>query len=260
MILKNHIAYRFLTDDTLPMEMLESQYPELHEHFKEGDDVPESVLSLYHCLSPDKNKSYLVTKSVVENLDLLKINKKDDHYDWNVFKNLKDQKVTFIFHDGTLLRMLVSENTLWFCHLKFKMNHDSNIDGHMNWVMFYMDRLNGDLCEHFNHKDVKELEEFVYKFLCFFYLTENQEEILPAGKVYGTRKTGKILNDFKFPMTVVTSKWNTTTIRTDAFGVSGHFRLQPCGPGRTDTELIFIEPFIKNGYKRTASKELLNIN
>ncbi len=260
MILKNHIAYRFLVDDTLPMEMLESQYPKEFENFIEGNEIPEGMTSLYYCLCAKENKPYIVTNSVIENLDLLKINKKGEHYNWEVFNRLKDQKVTFIFNDGYLLRMIVTEGTLWFCYLKFDFEKGSKDNGLMNWVMFYMNRKTGELCSHFEHQDVKQIEEFVYKFLCFFYLTDNQEEILAAGKVYGTRKSGKIMNDFKFPMTVVTSKWNVNTIRTEAFGVRGHFRVQPCGQGRTNYEIIFIEPFTKNGYKRTSGKELAGIN
>ncbi len=257
MVLKNHIAYRFLTDDKLWFEMLESQYPNIYNDFDEKKSVSEGAINLYYCINNTKNKPYIVSDSVIKHLDMLKVNKKSDHYNWNVFKGLPEQKVTFIFQNNTLLRMIVSESTIWFCHMKFTFSENSNNNGQMYWVMFYFDRNTGELCDHFNHSDVKELEDFVYKFLCFFYLTENNEEIINAKKVHGTRKTGKISNDFNFPVTLVTSKWNTTTIRTESFGVRGHFRVQPCGTGRQNYEIIFIEPFTKSGYKRTASK-LLN--
>lgn len=258
MVLRNHIAYRFLTDSNLWFEMIESQHPDIYDN--PVADLPPAVHSLYYCLSNDKNKPYLITESVVENLGMLKINKKDDHYNWEVFKNLPDQKVTFVFHDNNCLRMVVTGETIWFCHLTFDFDKEKNNknDGKMGWVMFYLNRKSGELCEHFDHVDVRNLEEFIYKFLCFFYLTENTEEVIPAGKVHGTRKTGKISNDFKFPITIVTAKWNTTSIRTEAFGVRGHFRVQPCGKERSEYEIIFIEPFVKNGYKRSAGKLLQN--
>lgn len=252
MVLRNHIAYRLLTDSNLWMEMLESNYPNIYKDYEQtGKDLPREVISLYHCLNNKNNKPYLVTKSVVENLDMLKINKNGDHYNWDVFKHLPEQKVTFIFHDNNALRMIVSEDTLWFCHLNFKFEKGSDNDGNLGWVMFFLNRKTGELCEHFNHVDVRNLEEFIYKFLCFFYLTENTEEIVPAGKVVGTRKTGKISNDFNFPLTMVTSKWNVTSIRNEAFGVRGHFRVQPY---KTGYQIIFIEPFVKSGYVRTAKK------
>jgi len=253
MILKNHIAYRFLTDDSLWFEMIESQEPNLYTEY-EGREVPERIHSLYACLNNKQDKPYLVTNSVIENLDMFKINKQGEHYNWDVFKNLNNQKVTFIFNDNVFLRMVVTEDTIWFLHMKFTFAKGDKNNGQMYWIMFFIKRDTGELCEHFKHPDVRQIEEFVYKFLCFFYLTDNDEEIVKAGKTVGTKKTGKILNDFKFPLTVVTSKWNTTVIRTEQFGVRGHFRLQPCGKARQDYELIFIEPFVKHGYIRKAEK------
>jgi acyl-ACP thioesterase len=235
--------------------MIESQEPDIYKLFEQKKEVPESVRSLYFCINNKKNKPYLVTNSVIEHLDLLKITKKGEHYNWDVFRHLPNQKVTFIFNNNVLLRMVVSDNTLWFCHMKFTFDKGDDDNGQMYWIMFFIKRDTGELCEHFEHPDVKNIEEFVYKFLCFFYLTENQEEIVPPGKVIGTRKTGKVSNDFKFPLTMVTSKWNTTVIRTEQFGVRGHFRVQPCGPVNDKRyEVIFIEPFVKHGYKRTAGK------
>lgn len=265
MVLRNHIAYRFLTDDTLWLEMIESQQPDLYELYKQNKDVPENVHSLYACINNKNNNPYLVTNSVIEHLDLLKINKKGDHYNWEVFKKLQEQKVTFIFNNNVLLRMVVSRDTIWFMHMKFTFDKvgkgvEKN-DGQMYWIIFFIKRNTGELCQHFEHQDVKQIEEFVYKFLCFFYLTENEEQIVPPGKVVGTRATGKISNDFKFPLTMVTSKWNTTSIRTEGFGVRGHFRVQPMGPvDDRYYEIILIDPFDKKGYKRTAGKEKAGIS
>ena len=86
------------------------------------------------------------------------------------------------------------------------------------------------------------------------YLSENEEMTIPAGAKYGTRKSGKIINSLPFPVTTVTSKWNITSIRTDGFEVSGHLRLQPTNAG---TKMIFIAPFMKHGYKRTAKSNQL---
>lgn len=152
--------------------------------------------------------------------------------------------------------MIVSGNTLWMCHLSFTFDKGSKNDGQMYWIMFFVKRETGELCQHFQHQDVKSIEEYVYKFLCFFYLAENEEQIIPAGKVYGTKKTGKVSNDFKFPLTVVTSNWNVTSIRTEGFGVRGHFRVQRTGRGRTNYEIIFIEPFTKKGYVRRSGKQI----
>ena len=139
----------------------------------------------------------------------------------------------------------------WLRFEKYKEPKDG-VDGKMKWVMLFMNTITGELCEHFDHKDGLEYEELIYKLLCFFYLTENTEEIIAPRSVAGTRKTGKTSNDFNFPLTMVTSKWNITSIRTEGFLVSGHFRLQPKGVGRSEYENIYIAPFEKNGYTRRA--------
>ena len=48
------------------------------------------------------------------------------------------------------------------------------------------------------------------------------------------------------------ASWYTTIIRSEGFGVRGHFRLQPCGPGRTEKKLVYINEYRKHGYVRRA--------
>lgn len=156
------------------------------------------------------------------------------------------------------IRMVIQDEIISFFHLKFIYNDKKAGTGEMKWVMYYLNRNTGELCEHFEHEDVKEIEESVYKFLCFFYLSENQEELIQPKKVYGTRKSGKVLNDFNFPITVVNSKWNITSIRTDGFSVRGHFAVRWTGEGRNIARIVLIEPFEKDGYVRKAKNIQLN--
>ena len=48
------------------------------------------------------------------------------------------------------------------------------------------------------------------------------------------------------------ASWYTTIVRNEGFGVRGHFRLQPCGEGRKDKKLIYINEYRKHGYVRKA--------
>jgi len=64
----------------------------------------------------------------------------------------------------------------------------------------------------------------------------------------------KHLNDNLFDITVVDSNWFTNIIRTEGFGVRGHFALRACGKGRIERKLVWISPFKKNGYHREAKK------
>lgn len=63
-----------------------------------------------------------------------------------------------------------------------------------------------------------------------------------------------IFNKAPFKIKQLDCSWLRNIIRTEGFMVSGHFRLQPYGEGRSLRKLIYIEPFEKHGYTRTAKK------
>jgi hypothetical protein len=67
----------------------------------------------------------------------------------------------------------------------------------------------------------------------------------------------KCLYENKLPFTIqiIDSTWYTTLVKTDAFKVRGHFRLQPYGEGLSKKKLVWINEFQKEGYTRTAKKE-----
>ena len=66
----------------------------------------------------------------------------------------------------------------------------------------------------------------------------------------------KHLNESNLPITILDSTWFNNIIRTSPFGVRGHFRLQPKKDeyGKWIKELIYIKPFIKQGYNLKARK------
>lgn len=62
-----------------------------------------------------------------------------------------------------------------------------------------------------------------------------------------------IKNDTRLKIHVRDSTWFTTICRNEGFNVSGHFRLQPKKKdGEWTRELIYISPYQKTGYHRTA--------
>jgi hypothetical protein len=67
------------------------------------------------------------------------------------------------------------------------------------------------------------------------------------------------VNDTKMPVVLLNSTWFTTLVKSDAFKVRGHFRLQPKKKdGEWTKELIWITDFEKHGYTAPARK--LNVN
>ena len=101
-----------------------------------------------------------------------------------------------------------------------------------------------------------ELAEFTYKMMCFIFLSETEEIVVNGGQKWGSKKSSaRLLNDLDIPITVVNSKWNVTSIRTEGFAVSGHFHIYHTGPGRTIPKMLWVDPFEKHGYTRRAKNE-----
>lgn len=61
-----------------------------------------------------------------------------------------------------------------------------------------------------------------------------------------------VVNKTPFPIHRLDSSWFKTVIRTEGFMVKGHWKLQACGKAWKDHKLIYIKPFQKHGYVRTA--------
>lgn len=268
MRLNNHIALRFLTDDTLAFEIIEKT------HFKEVLKILnrrhlENVMNikiekLWNLVNKDNQKAYLVTETVHDKLDMLKVKPdNENHYDWTVFSEVPNCKKSFILYPsmgwdgGGCLRILIAGPVIEFCHIHYKFNPGSKDNGTCHWILFFINRLTNEHGEHCEHKDVKDIQEFVYKLLCFIFLSENEYEIINPGASKGNKKTGKFKNDLPIPVTIINSKWNITSIRSEGFGVKGHFALRRCGPGRTSSRMVYIEPYQKHGYIRHAGNQQL---
>lgn len=265
----NHIALRFLTDDSLTLEIIKEMYP---NEFKEtisrvsvDEAINPKVASLWQLVSKDNQKAYVVTDTVFDKLELLKVKKdQNGHYDWTVFNKINACKKTFIlpptkqYGGGGCLRLLVENGMLEFCHICYKFKEGSKEQGTALWTMFFIDSKDNRHAEHCVHQDVQDIYEFIYKLLCFIFLSENEYEVIDAGQSKGTRKNGKIKNDLPIPIIIINSKWNVTSIRSEGFIVSGHFALRHVGVGRSDTRMVYIEPYSKNGYIRHAKNKQLS--
>lgn len=79
-------------------------------------------------------------------------------------------------------------------------------------------------------------------------------EILEVNKTRKkVKKQGeKILSEIKSNIQVLDSNWFTTFVRSEGFNVKGHFALRAYGEGRKKRKLVWINPYEKSGYTRTA--------
>lgn len=91
----------------------------------------------------------------------------------------------------------------------------------------------------------------IYTMLLFIKYCPIETKIVKQGRK-DTHVGIKYVNESKHDIEILDSTWFTTIIRSEGFGVGGHFRMQPYGPGNAMRKLIWIEPFEKTGYTRTA--------
>lgn len=268
MKLENHIVNRLLLDDTLWTEMVitqgESDGLTLNEMAAGNVD---NYVNMYDLVNSKGNKTYYVTKSVVDRMDLLDTKKCMTIEGWKIFNTLPDFKKTFILpdhanlHDSSrCLRVQKIGGLLYFCHLSFKMHEKARRkpgdDGLLNWVLLYVDLDQNQLCTHLQSEDGKALAPFLYALMCYVELCENEEVIVQPKAKYGTQKSGKLINILPFPITVINNTWNITTVRAEGFPVCGHSAIYWTGIGRTTPKLVYIEPYMKSGYTRKSGKQL----
>jgi hypothetical protein len=87
----------------------------------------------------------------------------------------------------------------------------------------------------------------------FIKYAEIEVKYLPANKRVKDIST-KYVNETDSNIQVLDSTWFTTLVKSDAFKVRGHFRLQPYGPGLKEKKLIWINDFEKQGYVRNFKR------
>lgn len=256
MQLDNHIAKRLLTD--------EKMWGEMCAHYEKNDVVKgtdkeklEQYGYLYMTFDNVDNETFILTKSVVDKLDLFDTKKSMSIDGWKLFNSLPNFKKTYILPDGNrCLRIFKLNGLIYFCHIEYTPDKIKKDFGDIYWVLLFVNLDDGEMAEHFKSKDGESLAPFLYALMCYTELCENETIILQPKAKYGTRKQGKIINTLPFPVTIINNTWNVTTILSDGFPVRGHSAIRWTGEGRTIPKLVYIEPFMKNGYTRRSGKEI----
>lgn len=267
----NHIANRLLTDPILAFEIIQKMYPEIDEVADIellDDDIKYKIRSLHKFLQNDAHKVFLITSTVLDKLDMLHVKpNSENRFDWTVFNKIIGNKYTLIlppdknFAYGRALRIQCLGDVLEVVVMRARKNDEETkkkkgTDTELLWTFFFVDtetNRHSESCK--IDKEFLNVHELVYKLLCFVFLSENEYELIKAGESRGTKKNGKIKNDLPVPLTIINSKWNITSIRTEGFIVRGHFALRRCGVGRSQTRMVYIEPFEKHGYVRRSQKQ-----
>lgn len=225
-----------------------------------------------HAMNNKGNKTYYITKSVIDKLQLLDTKKCMDIEGWKLFSHLPDFKKTYILPDmpdnyskyggSGYVRVAKYGDIIFFVHVSSKFlppaQRTPTNDSSMYIVMLYVDLSKGKdgMCPHWNSNDGKGLAPFLFSLMCFVELCENETIVVEPKAKYGTLKQGKIINTLPCSITVINNTWNVTKIMTGDIPVIGHAQVYWTGQGRQIPKLIFKEPFVKQGYTRISGKEL----
>lgn len=100
----------------------------------------------------------------------------------------------------------------------------------------------------------RDLSWWVADLMCFktFLKYADVETKIVQGKSKEKHIGIKYVNETNYKAQILDSTYFTTISRTDGFGVRGHFRFQPYGPGLAQKRLQWIADYQKSGYTRTA--------
>ena len=217
-----------------------------------NNELKDLVTEKFSSIFDQKNKPYLLKKSALAIADRIKIDK-------NFHPRIFDK-----FAIGFKGTIVVDENNLFLFWRDNKFIRGMHIiyEPSINEITYHSFNLVIDTGQYSdNYDEVKESVDKFVKLLIFIYFGEIETVELKPNEKFGTKLSGdRWKNESQTTFIIVDSTWNKTIISSGGFTVSGHLRLQPCGVGRLDRKLIYIEEFEKDGYSRTApSKNIAGI-
>lgn len=227
----------------------------ISEEFKK-----DSKDRIINTVNNEGSKFYLPSKTVIDLSSRIKVDIND--FDYKFLDTISEKKITFLLGDmfyrwtKTEGKINVLAANQMEIPLKYKHIYPIGTTHDIAYVFFSFDTKRGALS--FPANVVSPFsEETVLTFLrllIFTELTPIETRTLFPNQSTGTRRAGKYTNSSKSNVILVDSNWNTKIIITQAFLVSGHFRLQKYGVNNSKIKPIWINAFGKDGYTRGANK------
>lgn len=215
------------------------------------------------------NRNFLVSGRAAALADKINIG---DTFDLNFLSRIEDKRVTFMLGENQTIRYQKTDNEILASIIS------QSVSGNLQFFFFRLvldknevylltplgeERLIGSptmLNQDTMGLPEYQVKSYLWNFLRLLLFTElgkvftvwmkpGESKVLP-GAIFKTK------NESSVDVGIVDSNWNKQLVITGKFPVSGHIRLQPCGVGRLDRELIWIKEFVKSGYTRRAGVEI----
>lgn len=166
---------------------------------------------------------------------------KDDpqYHDFSIFIFYETKLVLGAHQTGQKISLMSDdkwEDVIVDClnpYFKKKIEEETTKEGRTNIIVAYL------------HSVVVGTLNFIK------YAPIETKTLLPNSKV--GKITCKYVNNTKSKIQILDSTWFTTLVKSEGFDVRGHLRLQPKKKdGQWTHEMIWINPFKKDGYTRRA--------
>lgn len=201
----------------------------------------------YMMYSPPKMKLYYLTQGAQMEAEKIAGDRKINTQ-W--FKQMPDQDTMYITVRNEFYRFNKDEDMIQVLYFYTRPDGQPYYDSYIVW-------LDGREQDMLAWQQGEAKDRFL-KLLLFIELGEVEVvELKPKAKVrYGKGGDDKVLNEAGLVNAfVVNANWNKIIRVTGGFGVRGHYRVQPCGEGRSQYKLIFIQDYTKKGYTYHKDKE-----
>lgn len=148
-----------------------------------------------------------------------------------------------------------------FSHLTFFSFHGNHLKSFTDLTNYYIFtdcvveiELVNDNKQYWVESLVMNEVRIMIEYFIFCKYAQIEERVLSPKEKFRD-KNCKYFNDSKSNITILNSAWFTNLVKSDAFKVRGHFRLQPKKKdGEWTKELIWINDFQKEGYTAPARK------
>jgi hypothetical protein len=234
----------------------------IYGHVTENS-VVQTILEKSEYYKQSGFRRMVFSKKSVENLKNYSIPKS---IRLDVLRSLPNRKDVIQLDDSTCIKYIKTNEKLTVSTHFSDRTNPSDVCTHTYW--FSVNLNEGHLlCDRSNtmtgmmiNKLSDVVEHYYSKFLIVVTYLEltNVELTIVDGVMNKHRKTySGLSNTSRFNVVHVNSNWNQLYINLNGVNVKGHWRLQPCGVGRTQYKYVWINPYEKGIMKRLPQKELV---
>lgn len=257
---KEHFA-RIIAEQNKNKDISESNKKVLSEFLK-LNTLPINLIDFIQDLKGYKN--IVLSEKTYNNLSNYKV---PTNIRYDVLRTLPNKKYNIQVNKTLAFRYLKTDTYIYVM-----VYEDNKSDINRETFYFYIDLINNSFI---TSPRINSLTKEVYclsesDLLKTYYdkiivtLTYIELTDVTFDICYSNTKRGDILkgndlkNELPFNVIQVNTNWNITKLHIgDSFQVKGHWRLQPCGVGRTKFKYTFIDTYEKTGIiKRKAGKEI----